>query len=170
MVLNEQTLTNLAMAVGNFLQVSERAIATVEEIHTLFHTNTPGLNQTMSNLVQFSGQLNGLADELTVTIVTNRDGISQSVENLEKATFTLRELMADVEGGRGVVGGLLKDDAMKAEVSLLLDDLSKFASNISVLSSNINNKGLWRVLWKPKESKRSEPSPRTFDFPGRSAP
>jgi len=168
MVLNEQTLTNLAMAFSNFLAVSERAIATVDQIGAVFETNKAPISVAMTNLVVFSKQLNGLADELRATVETNRLAFGKAVENVEKTTESAREVMVDLRAGRGVVGGLLHDEQLKLEMSSIMTNLNATTSNLNILSSNINNKGLWSVLWKPKQPKNTESKERS-GFSGKHA-
>jgi phospholipid/cholesterol/gamma-HCH transport system substrate-binding protein len=157
LVLNEETLTNLAVSMQNFRAVSERAFDTVEGIDSLFQENADAVGMSISNLVTFSEQLNDLADVLTETIVTNRTEMLLAVKNLEGATKSMRNVLEDVEAGRGVVGSLVKDEALRQDVSLVI-------SNFSVLSSNLNRYGL---LYRPRQP-RPEREPTTpWAFPGR---
>jgi len=165
-VLNEQTLTNLAISMSNFRKVSERAIQTVDGIDNLFQTNSLSISSSVSNLMQFSEQLNSLADELSETIATNRTEISVAVKNLSSATATTKNLLADLDAGKGVAGALLRDDQLKLEMSSFLTNLNAVSMNLGILSSNINNKGLWSVLWKPK----TRNSPRTNQPPAQLHP
>ena len=47
--------------------------------------------------------------------------------------------------GKGLAGSLIKNEQLATDMSLIM-------SNLQVLSSNINNKGLWSVIRKPKVS------------------
>lgn len=154
MVLNEQTLTNLSLAVSNLMAFSETAIKAAEGVNTLFETNSSPINAAMTNLVVFSKQLNGLADELNETVVTNRVALTRALNNLDSSTHTLKELLADVNAGAGLAGSLIRDEQLKGDVSSLVTNFNMVAANLSVLSSNINTRGLWSVLWKPKPEKR----------------
>jgi len=154
MVLNEQTLTNLSSAVSNLMTFSETAIKAAEGVNTLFETNSSPINAAMTNLVVFSKQLNQLADELNQTVITNRASLTRSMINLEKSSFTLKEMLADINGGAGVAGSLIRDEELKVEVASLVTNFNQVAGNLSILSSNINNRGLWSVLWKPKPEKQ----------------
>lgn len=154
MVLNQQTLTNLSLAVSNFLVVSERAIVAVDDISLLFKTNTPPLNATMTNLSKFSERLDDLADELNQTIVTNRTILTRAMKNVEDVSIDAKGLVQDVRSGKGVAGSLIEDEQLKLEMAQILTNLNAATANLTILSSNINTKGLWRVLWKPK----SEPA------------
>ena len=56
--------------------------------------------------------------------------------------------MANAEQGEGLAGKLLKDEKMAAKMSEIVTDLS-------VTTSNLNQIGLWRVLF-PKHSKEEK--------------
>ena len=57
LVLNEQTLTNLAATVGNMRGASERALSTVTNSNALVATNGPPISLSASNLLLFSEQI-----------------------------------------------------------------------------------------------------------------
>ena len=81
-----------------------------------------------------------MAADLDDTILTNRAGINASVQNLQVATASLKKIADDLQSGKGLAGGLLKDEQMKADVSVTF-------SNLAVVSSNLAKYGL---LYKPK--------------------
>ena len=142
-----ETLTNLAKIVDNFHTVSESTLATLTKVEALVATNTPGINASVTNAQKFTLQLNELAAELRVVIQTNRDSLTASMKNIEGATSNLNVAMADVSAGKGLAGSLIKNDQLAA-------DMSQIVSNLSVFSSNLNNKGLWGVIRKPKVDKK----------------
>ncbi|MBA4149440.1 MAG: MCE family protein [Verrucomicrobia bacterium] len=154
MVLNEQTLTNLSLAISNLMTFSETAIQAAEGVNTLFETNSSPINAAMTNLVVFSLQLNQLAEELNQTVVTNRASLGRAMNNLEKSSHTLREILADLNAGTGLAGSLIRDEDLKVEMSSLVTNFNEVAGNLSILSSNINTRGLWSVLWKPRAERR----------------
>ena len=154
MVLNEQTLTNLSLAVSNLMSFSETAMQAAQGVNTLFETNSSPINAAMSNLVVFSSQLNDLAEELNQTVLTNRESLTRAMNNLEKSSHSLQEILADVNAGSGVAGSLIRDENLKVEMSALVTNFNVVAGNLGTLSSNINTRGLWSVLWKPKPEKR----------------
>jgi phospholipid/cholesterol/gamma-HCH transport system substrate-binding protein len=138
-----ETLTNLAQTVANFRGVSERTLTALTKVEQLIDTNTPTLNASLSNVQTFSVELRNVATDLRAVIATNKEQLSASMENIKSATAKLDTAMTDVNAGKGTVGMLLKNEQMAA-------DMSTIVSNLSVLSSNINNKGLWGVIRKPK--------------------
>lgn len=149
-VLNQQTLTNLAVAVSQMRDLSDRALVTVDEIQLLVATNRPALNGSVSNLVIFSEQLTRLGTSLDQVVATNSTHIATAVENVESASATLKDVMEDVRAGKGTAGRLISDEQMAA-------DVAEIARNLSITSSNLNRLGLWGILWKRKEPRTDEP-------------
>jgi phospholipid/cholesterol/gamma-HCH transport system substrate-binding protein len=151
LVLNEQTLTNLSITVGNFRLVAERALTTVDGMNTLLETNRAAIDASVSNVFRFSGQLNVVGDELQEVVKTNSAQISTAVNNIESSTVVLKHLLDELQAGHGLAGGLIKDEELKNHVSML-------ASNLAVTSSNLNRLGLWGILWKPKAARTESPT------------
>lgn len=148
LVLNEQTLTNLAAAVGNLRTVSERAITTVDSLNSMVSSNAPALSISGSNLVFFTQQLNQFGGDLSQVLATNSPGINAAVKNIETSTVMLKDLLGDLETGKGLAGNLLQNSELATSVSLI-------ASNLSVTSSNLNRLGIWGVMWQHKPPKQS---------------
>jgi phospholipid/cholesterol/gamma-HCH transport system substrate-binding protein len=142
-----ETLTNLAKIVSNFHTVSETTLSTLRKVETLIDTNAPGINASVTNAQSFSAKLDGLATELRETLATNRTQLTASIKNIENATAKLDMAMGDVNAGKGLAGALIKNEQLSTDMSLIM-------SNLQVLSSNVNNKGLWGVLRKPKVQKK----------------
>ena len=153
-VLNEETLTNLASTITNFRLVSERALATVDNVDRVVQSNALPIGVTASNLTLFSRQLNDLATNLQQVLATNKTDLAAAVKNIESSSEMMKSLLSDLEAGKGLAGSLLKDEQLSAGVSQLI-------SNLTMLSSNLNRHGL---LWKPKKTEPGPPSPL---YPGR---
>lgn len=154
-VLDPRTLSNLSQTVGNFEQVSARTLGFIDNTSAIVTNNAPALGLFLSNMVSFSRKLENLAMSLDETIVTNRMELNESMKNLRDATASMKEMTAEIQSGKGLVGGLLKDEQLRTQVSLTV-------SNLAVLSSNLSQYGL---LYKPKKPKPSE----TRAYPGKSA-
>lgn len=188
-LLSDRTLTNLTLTVENFRKISEdtlatvqnfrdlsaRAQKTVDRLDLLVQTNSPAVSgsfsnllsfteklQAVSNLVAFSEHLNRLGAELRETVSANRSELSATMKNLETASASLRELMGDLQAGKGLAGSLLKSERLDMQATLLL-------SNLTVLSSNLNRFGL---LYKPRPPKTprtnapvNSPFPSKWPFP-----
>lgn len=156
MVLNEQTLTNLARSVTNFTIITEKAIATVNGLQNIVDTNAPNMALAISNLVKFSDDLNVLAEELNGTVATNRQTVTRALDNVERTTIALRTIVDDVNAGKGLAGGLLRDEHLKQDIGMVVTNVNGVSSNLNVLFGNVNQHGLWSVLWKPKPAKDAE--------------
>jgi phospholipid/cholesterol/gamma-HCH transport system substrate-binding protein len=146
--LNEQTLTNLSVAVGNLRTVSEHAISAVDGLNSLVTSNAPALSTSGSNLVLFSQQLNHFGDDLGQVLATNAPTLNAAVKNIESSTIMLKDLLADVQAGKGLAGNLLQNPELSTNVSLIV-------SNLSITSSNLNRLGVWGILWQHKPPKKS---------------
>jgi len=143
-LLNEETLTNMAISVANLRVASEKALRGLDSLTALVETNTPALFLASSNLVLFTEELNLFADNLNGLLRTNAPGMNATVRNVEASTESLKTFMNDINAGKGLAGGLVRNEALAANVS-------QIAANLSVTSSNLNRLGLWGVLWKKKE-------------------
>ncbi|MEY4386789.1 MAG: hypothetical protein RLY20_2072 [Verrucomicrobiota bacterium] len=152
LVLNEQTLTNLAITVDTMRVTSERARVTVEDIHSLVATNREPIAQSLSNLVVFSAQMEQASGKVGDLVSTNGPAIAAAVKNIESSTVILESLLRDVQSGKGLAGMLLKDQAVAG-------DVAQITHNLSVTTSNLNRAGLWGILWKQKEPRTNTPAP-----------
>ena len=155
LALNEQTLTNLSLAVRNLRTVSEHAISAVDGLNSLVTTNSPAFSTSGSNLVVFSQQLTNFGGDLGQILATNGPTLNAAVKNIESSTIMLKDLLADVQAGKGLAGNLLQNPELATNVSLIV-------SNLSITSSNLNRLGLWGILWQHKPPKKTpEKSTRT---------
>lgn len=150
LVLNEETLTNLALTVGTLRTTSEHALTTVDNVQSLVSSNREPLAQALSNLVIFSAQARDLTTKLDATVDTNTPAISSAVKNIESATAILESLLGELQAGKGLAGAMLKDESLAA-------DITTVTRNLSITTSNLNQQGLWRVLWGPKPPRTNQP-------------
>jgi hypothetical protein len=112
-------------------------------------TNTANLSQSITNFAEFTEKLNRVTLELQDTVATNRIEFTSAIKNIERATDRADRILAEVEQGKGLAGGLLKNQEMANYTSLML-------SNFMVFGSNVNQKGLWGVIRKPKLPKKED--------------
>ncbi len=143
-VLNQQTLSNVAVALGAMRTASEHAAAAADGFHGLVATNASTVTATLTNLAVFADRLNALADALNELTTTNAPEITSVIRNLELSSAALRGLLQDLQTGKGLAGTLLQNEPLAMHVSVL-------ASNLAITSSNLNRLGLWGILWKPKQ-------------------
>jgi phospholipid/cholesterol/gamma-HCH transport system substrate-binding protein len=140
LVLNEQTLTNLSSTVGNARIASERAVVTVNNINSLVETNSLAVAAAVSNVVYFSEQINQFAGGLKEVLATNSVELNASLKNIESSTVVLKNVLEDVQAGKGLAGTVLRNDQLATNVNMI-------AANLSVTTSNLNRLGLWHFLW-----------------------
>jgi phospholipid/cholesterol/gamma-HCH transport system substrate-binding protein len=161
-VLNEHTLTNLSAAVENVRLLSERGRSVVDGLGHLVDTNTSPVNQAVTNLVHFSKQLNKIAGEFGEVLMTNRADITLAVQDVKSIAHTLKDLVAELESGKGLAGGLIKDEQLKQEAANTLTHLAILSRNLDIASSNLNQNGLWWMLWKHKPAATNWNPPPKF--------
>jgi phospholipid/cholesterol/gamma-HCH transport system substrate-binding protein len=149
LVLNQQTLTNLSDAVANIRLVSERALTTVDNLNGLVVSNRAPIGDALSNVVYFSEQLQAVATNLQGVITTNGVELTTSMKNIESSTVMLKSMLQDVQSGKGLAGSVLRNEQLATNVQTI-------AANLSITTSNLNQFGLWHILWHHEH----EPPPK----------
>lgn len=156
-LLGEENLALLSRTVTNLSVVSDRAIGTIDGVDRMISSNTPIIAAAVSNLNTFTEQLNRVSGDLKNIVAENRPVISNAVKNVELATGSARQIMDDVQAGKGAVGTLLKDPATKAEIESVVKNLEDLTGSLAIASKNLSENGLWRFLWKPKTVATNDP-------------
>jgi phospholipid/cholesterol/gamma-HCH transport system substrate-binding protein len=149
-VLNEQTLTAFGLAVSNLEFVSQIAVSAAHGADDLIQTNAASINSAITNMQIFSVKINGMADELDGVITTNRPDVNEAVKNLRDASASFKQIAFDLEAGKGPVGGLLKNEAMKTQIASAISNANAVTAEFNAFGSNLNERGIWSMLWKPK--------------------
>ncbi|HEY1786523.1 MAG TPA: MlaD family protein [Verrucomicrobiae bacterium] len=154
-VLNEQTLTNLSIAMANIRSASDHADGVIGGLDTLVATNRQQISIAVSNLVCFSQELTRVAANADGIIATNGVGISGAVTNLQAATATLRQIANDMHEGKGLAGTVLENEQLAANVQ-------ETVNNLAITTSNLNEFGIWHMLWRhePPHTNRPPKAPR----------
>lgn len=142
-LLNGQTLTNLSIAVANFKGASAHANGLVKGLDTMVATNSELVHSAVSNVVLFSRELTELAANANGVLTTNGTAISGAVTNLQATTATLREIADDMHAGKGLAGTILENQQLAANVR-------ETVNNLEMTTSNLNEFGLWHILWRHK--------------------
>lgn len=142
-LLGSTNLDNVAVTLGNFREVSDRALLAVGGMQQLVHSNSQPLEVAVSNLSIFATNLRAASHDARGLMATNRARVDATLANLEESTAAVRDLFVDARAGRGVAGYVLRDEQSRADAALIL-------SNLTVLSSNLNRFGL---LHKPKPAR-----------------
>ena len=148
-VLNEHTLTNFSATMHNLRTLSEQAMGTVNDVNALVATNGVQINLAVSNVVFFSQDLLHLASSAQGVLATNSTDITAAVKNIESSTEVLKDLLNNVQSGKGLAGTMLENEQFTTNVQAI-------ANNLAVASSNLNRLGLWGFLWH-KEPVRLPP-------------
>lgn len=146
-VLDPQTLSNLSMTIQNMQGLSTHAVGLIDNASGVVSNAGPVLALSLTNLYAFSRKLDNVAMKVDEAIVTNRVELNEAMKNLRDATASLKQMTAEMQSGKGLAGGLLKDEQMRLQVSTTF-------SNLATLSSNLNRFGL---LYKPKQPKNTAP-------------
>jgi phospholipid/cholesterol/gamma-HCH transport system substrate-binding protein len=157
-VLSDQSLSNLSLTLSNLESMTTLARALAQGAEELIHSNAPVVDATMTNLLSFSGKLNLIADDVDGLVATNRPAINEAIQNLRDTAASFKQVAADLEAGKGLAGGLLKDEAMKAEAASLITNANAMTAAFATFGNHLNERGLWRMLWKPKNTEKSEKS------------
>jgi ABC-type transporter Mla subunit MlaD len=144
-VLSDQTLRDFSVA-----------IRTVQGADDLVQSNTPAIGAVVTNLLAVSEKFDLMADQVGQIITTNAGDVNEAVKNLRDTTASFKQLATGLQAGNGLAGGLLKDESMKAQAVALLSNANVVASEFSAFGSNLNQRGIWSMLWKPKHSERSQ--------------
>ena len=145
-VLNDATLTSFSRSISNLQAISGNANLSLGKIDRLIESNAPVISASMSNLFDFSTDLKSV-------LATNQNEIADAVKNLKKASASVNELLEGVKATNGPAGLLLRDEQMKAQLALLVTNMNTMTKNFSTFGSNLNNRGIWSMLWKPKPPK-----------------
>jgi ABC-type transporter Mla subunit MlaD len=149
-LLNDSNLLVVSRAITNFEGLSTRAGGTLDRLDALVATNAPAVNDAVTNLGEFTRQLKQLGADLNSVVATNRDEVARAMKNLGSATAGAHQLLDDLQAGKGLAGGLLRDDSMKRDLGVFMTNLTIVSSNLTVTSSNLNERGLWWMLWSHK--------------------
>jgi ABC-type transporter Mla subunit MlaD len=105
--------------------------------------NAPTLASTFSNLNTLSLRLNTMATNVDQFIAEQKPALGQVLDNAGAATADLKAITSDLREGRGAVGALLADEALRLQLGNTL-------TNFAIVSSNLARFG---ILYKPKQPK-----------------
>lgn len=151
-ILSPATMTNFGNTISNMQAVTASAKRTTEEVESLVKSNSLPLSDTVANLRSVSARLSSMADQLEETVSTNRSDITATVKDLRSTAHNFNQLSTGLLEGKGVAGTLLRDDETKAQVAAMIANINSLSSEMNRFSSNLNKRGLWSMLKKPKET------------------
>ncbi|HTB82178.1 MAG TPA: MlaD family protein [Candidatus Sulfotelmatobacter sp.] len=150
-VLNAQTLSTFGVALTNMQKFTAQALGAIDDINVIVATNTSQVTMAVSNLVYFSSELNQLGSSAQDVLATNSLKLNDVMKNLDDVSVTVKQLAADVQGGRGLAGTVLQNQELATNVQLI-------AANLAVTTSNLNRTGLWGILWSHKAPVTNQPA------------
>jgi len=162
-VLSESTLADFTLSLSNIEGLSEGAMSVVGDARRMIGSNAVPLNEAVTNLRAFSFKLDQMADQLDEVVLTNREPLNEAVKNFRDTSASFKQVAQDLQAGHGVAGGLLKDEEMKAEMASMISNANNVAVSFSLFGSNLNQRGVWSMLWKPK---RPPDKPASAHEPG----
>jgi phospholipid/cholesterol/gamma-HCH transport system substrate-binding protein len=157
-LLAEENLAAISMTVTNIRSLSERAATTLDNLDGVVRTNAPVVSAALADFSAFARGLTNVSEQLQQIVDTNRTGVAEAVRNVEAASTIVKELLGDLQQGKGLAGSLLKDAELQSEMKTLMD-------NLVTLSSNLNRYGL---LYKPKAPRPASAASTEPVYPGRS--
>jgi phospholipid/cholesterol/gamma-HCH transport system substrate-binding protein len=155
--LSPDTLGHFVRSVSNLQYVSERASAAATRVEDLLNTNAAAFDTTIGNFKVFSASLTNTAGTLGEIVDTNRDDVRTFVTNLTEASVNFRKLSSDLQAGKGPINSLLRDEKMNAELASAISNANTITEEISLFGSNLNQKGIWAMLWRPKQPETNRP-------------
>jgi ABC-type transporter Mla subunit MlaD len=159
-VLSADTLGKVGLSVSNLQVISDTAVTIINQAKGLLETNVAPVNNAISNFVALSATLTNTAAEFDQIIITNQEDVRKMVENLKDTSEDFKKLAADLQAGKGVAGGLLKDEKMNAQMAAIISNANTITAEFNTFGSNLNQKGIWAMLWKPKHSETNRPPVR----------
>jgi phospholipid/cholesterol/gamma-HCH transport system substrate-binding protein len=154
-ILSQQTLTNLSDVISNLQGITASAKNVTETVDAVVRSNSVPLAITLTNLQNLSQKFSAIADGLEGTFSTNQADLTETMRNLRATAQNMNQISAGLQDGKGVAGSLLKDEVLRAQTAEMVANMNALASNLSLFSSNLNKKGLWSMLWKPKQAKEA---------------
>jgi hypothetical protein len=116
-------------------------------IKEFLNTNTVSLSRSVTNFEAFTEKLNIVTLELHETVSTNRAELTAAMKNVGRASERADRILEQVEDGKGLAGTLLRNEQVAEYTKSTL-------SNLAVFTANLNEKGLWGVIRKPKQGKK----------------
>jgi phospholipid/cholesterol/gamma-HCH transport system substrate-binding protein len=158
--LSTNTLAHFVLAVSNLQVVSERAVAAANRADDLLSTNAASFTTTISNFQVLSASLTNTAARLDQIVATNQDDVRSVVTNLTVASDQFKQIAVDLQAGKGPAGALLKDDKLKEQMAAVVSNANALTAEFSIFGSNLNQRGIWAMLWRPKHTETNRPTAR----------
>jgi hypothetical protein len=148
--LSPETLRHFSLMVSNLQITAERATGAATRAENLLKTNEQPIDSAVRHFDAMSATLTNTATQLDGIVTSNRQDIRTAITNLTEASAHFDKLASDLQLGNGPINGLLKDEKMTANLAATLSNAAAITGELKVFGSNLNEKGIWAMLWKPK--------------------
>jgi phospholipid/cholesterol/gamma-HCH transport system substrate-binding protein len=123
-VFDRRTQENLRVAILELSETMQQFRMASTSLNTVISGNKAKIDGTLANLNQASGNFAKLSDSL------NQANLGQTVKNLEKSLANVDKIINDVEGGKGTLGKLLKDEGMYNNLNDASNELKELIADI----------------------------------------
>ena len=123
-VLDAKTTNNLKIAIAELSATMHNLNQASVNLNKMLVANQANLNATLSNANKITTDLSKVSGQLSEA------ELNKVITNAQTTLTNLNTLLADVEGGKGTIGKLLKDEA-------LYKDLDKSAKQLELLLQDL---------------------------------
>jgi hypothetical protein len=67
-----------------------------------------------------------------------------------------KQMALDLAAGKGPAGSLLKNEKINAQLAAIVSNANALTAEFSIFGSNLNQRGIWAMLWKPKPREKEK--------------
>ena len=127
-------------------------------------SESQNVTNVVENILESSRQLRDFTADLNSTFANNRTNITKVIgdisvvtERLKSITENADKIAKQLESGKGLAGGLLKNEEMRVQFQSMISNLNTTAKGLTNIVNTINARGLF---FKPPPEKIVLP-PRT---------
>jgi phospholipid/cholesterol/gamma-HCH transport system substrate-binding protein len=107
-------------------------------LNAITQRNEAKLQKVVDNLTRISDQLAFETDRYADgSLMNDLERIDPVMANLNRAMADLKDIVADVKGGKGTVGRLLRDDQVVDQVSETLSGVNRMIGRVNNFQANI---------------------------------
>jgi phospholipid/cholesterol/gamma-HCH transport system substrate-binding protein len=154
--LSTNTLAHFVLAVGKLDTLSDKAVDAAGRVEDLLSNNAAPFSFAVSNFLDLSARLTNTAAELDQLFATNQADIRKMVTNLTVTSEQFKQMALDLAAGKGPAGSLLKNEKINAQLAAIVSNANALTAEFSIFGSNLNQRGIWAMLWKPKPREKEK--------------
>jgi phospholipid/cholesterol/gamma-HCH transport system substrate-binding protein len=123
-VFDTRTQENLRVAIAEMSETMKQFNEASHSLNAMVTGNKSKIDGVLTNANTASANLVKLTDSL------NQANLGQAVKKLEKSLANVDKIIADVEGGKGTLGKLMKDEAMYNNLNAASNELKQLLADI----------------------------------------